>query len=300
MNRIFLFLIASFSILACNDAGRYESMPATKDEADFMAVQTAGYATTAIDGFEVTEGGDYTVSTLENLHPPRSQAPSTSTSVARKLIRSGSMHSRVNSLDSARIELLSLLESAEGYISSESASSNYLQNLTFTLRIPEGKFDSFIFGVEGISSEVLSRNINVNDVTDQYVDIAARLSTKRALHTRYTQLLSKAKNVKEVIEVERELAKVLADIESSEARLKSLGDKAAYATLQLSFSTEVEPTAQAGFWSDLGDSLSAGWSGVKMAVLLGATLWPLALFGLALFFGIRWGLKRWKLNRMLS
>ncbi len=306
MNRILLFLFASLLFLACNDGGRYESVPSMKDggASDFTQTQrSAAPVSEQSFGFDVSQGGDYTVNGMVEAEAADfvavrtgdsrgAQGPAKNVIVPRKLIRKGSMHCRVNSLDSVRGQLLTILKSVDGYVSSESASSNINQNLSFTLRIPEDNFDGFIFGIEGISKEVLSRNISVNDVTDQYVDIAARLSTKRALHARYTQLLSKAKNVKEVIEVERELAKVLADIESSEVRLKSLGDRASYATLNLSFSIEKEPVTQATFFSDFGDSLSAGWTGAKMAVLLGATLWPLLLFGLMLFFGIRWFLNR--------
>jgi len=265
------------------------------------------------DVFQVTEGGDYSVASMEADEPnfmadqvsPELTAVKTgdlngtpnaskASSIPRKLIRNGSMHCKVGSIDSARTQLLAILEGYQGYVSSESAHSNYQSEMNYTLRVPEAKFDNFIIAVEGISTEVFSRNINVNDVTDQYVDIAARLSTKRALHKRYTQLLSRAKNVEEVINVERELSKVLADIESSEARLKSLGDRASYATLQLSFSTEVEPIAQAGFFSELGGSFANGWSGVKMAIILGATLWPLLIIGLLLTFGIRWIVNRRK------
>jgi hypothetical protein len=265
MNRILLFLSLSLTIIACSNADHYEGSTAAK---------------TMVDSSPALE-----------VEVPRTQepgAPSTFEATPRKLIRTGSMHCEVGSLDTAREQLLALLEGYQGYVSSENASSRYRDDLRYTLRVPEAKFDNFVIAVEGISKEVISRNISVTDVTDQYVDIAARLSTKRALHKRYTQLLAKAKNVKEVIEVERELATVLADIESAEARLKSLGNRANYATLDLSFSTEAEPVAQAGFFSELSESFSNGWEGVKIAVLLGATLWPLALFGILLAVGVRW------------
>jgi len=283
MYRIFILLLSVFVFISCSEAGHFENAPSVE----------------STSGFDVTEGGGYTVSSADFTavkNADLSQDPLRSAPL-RKLIRNGSMHCQVGSLDSARTQLLALLEGYRGYVSSENVSSNYSSELTYTMRVPEDTFDNFILAVEAISSKVLSRNINVRDVTDQYVDIAARLSTKRALHKRYTQLLSKAKNVEEVINVERELSKVLADIEASEARLKSLGDQASYATLTLSLSTASEPIAQASFFSDLGDSFSAGWSGVKMAVLIGTALWPLLLVAGILFFGVRWGINRRKQNQ---
>jgi len=272
----FLILFSSIVFISCSEAGTFESASPSD--------------------FDVIEGGDYTVASADFVGVKTGDRKTTTTdpSASRKLIRNGSMHCQVGSLDSARTQLLALLEGYKGYVASENASSNYSRELTYTMRVPEDKFDNFILAVESISSEVLSRNLNVRDVTDQYVDIAARLSTKRALHQRYTELLSRAENVEEVINVERELSKVLADIESSEARLKSLSDQASYATLSLSLTTAYEPVAQAGFLSQLGESFAAGWSGVKMAVLVGAALWPLFLRAVLIFFGFRWVINRRK------
>ena len=274
MNRFLILLLLSFAFLACSENDHYLKSGSLQEEFEPVPSIAGNWEDESVE--------------IEVPRTRQALAPSEFESTPRKLIRTGSMHCEVGSLDTAREQLLALLEGYQGYVSSENASSRYRDDQSYTLRVPEAKFDNFVIAVEGISMEVISRNISVTDVTDQYVDIAARLSTKRALHKRYTELLSRAKNVKEVIEVERELAKVLADIESSEARLKSLGDRANYATLTLSFSTEVEPSAQAGFFSELGESIEAGWSGMKMAVLLGATLWPLALFALLLVFGLRW------------
>ncbi|MFK8056246.1 MAG: DUF4349 domain-containing protein [Saprospiraceae bacterium] len=284
MTRILLFILVSLPFFACSESSHYESPSLTKDQAGYTVAE-------AIEVEQVNYNDRISANSIEP------EAPQKET---RKLIRNGSMHCQVSSIDSSRTQLLALLEGYNGYVSSESASSNYRNDLTYTLRVPEAKFDKFILAVEAISTEVLSRNVNVKDVTEQYVDIAARLSTKRALHARYTQLLSRAKNVEEVINVERELSKVLADIESSEARLKSLGDRASYATLQLSFSIEVEPVVQASFFNDLGDSFVSGWRGVKAAILLGATLWPLLLFGCLCFFGLRWAINRRKASRVTT
>jgi hypothetical protein len=81
---------------------------------------------------------------------------------------------------------------------------------------------------------VVHRNIEAQDVTDEFLDTEVRLKNARAMRDRLQQLLEKAA-VKDALEIEKELGRVTQEIERMEGRLKVLRDKIAYSTITVSF-----------------------------------------------------------------
>jgi chromosome segregation ATPase len=71
------------------------------------------------------------------------------------------------------------------------------------------------------------------DVTEQYIDVQARLKNKYVLRDRLKQILEKAVTVQDVLAVETELNRVQSDIDSMEGQIKSLQGQVQYATLDL-------------------------------------------------------------------
>jgi len=53
--------------------------------------------------------------------------------------------------------------------------------------------------------QIISKNIDAQDVTDEYTDLQLRLKNAEALRDRFAAILEKAANVKDTLEVEREL-----------------------------------------------------------------------------------------------
>ena len=102
------------------------------------------------------------------------------------------------------------------------------------LRIPAAAFTVAVGSVESLGS-ITSRYLENEDVTEQYVDIDARLKNRIVLRDRLRELLDKATEVKDILAIETELNRVQGDIDSMEARLKSLKGQVDFATLDLSF-----------------------------------------------------------------
>ena len=76
-----------------------------------------------------------------------------------------------------------------------------------------------------------SRHQTAQDVTEEFVDLEARISNKKRLEKRIVELLSSSSGkIKDVIEVERELARVRGEIEQSEGRLRYLTDRTEFTT----------------------------------------------------------------------
>lgn len=102
-----------------------------------------------------------------------------------------------------------------------------------TIRVPRGRFDITLAAIDKIG-DVLHRDIQALDVTDEFVDTEIRIKNARAMQVRLKVLLDKA-NVKEALEIEKEMRRVTEEIELLEGKLKLLKDKIAYSTITVSF-----------------------------------------------------------------
>ncbi|HEX8793740.1 MAG TPA: DUF4349 domain-containing protein [Polyangiaceae bacterium] len=107
------------------------------------------------------------------------------------------------------------------------------QDTSITVRVPRDRFDDTIARIEKLG-DVTRRDIKAQDVTDEYVDLQARLKNAYAMRDRLTELLSHAA-VKEAIDIEKELGRVTEEIERMEGRMKLLRDQIAFSTITVSF-----------------------------------------------------------------
>jgi hypothetical protein len=102
-----------------------------------------------------------------------------------------------------------------------------------TVRVPRANFSAALTSVDKVG-DVLHRDVQAQDVTDEYTDAEIRIRNARAVQTRLKALLEKA-NVKEAIDIEREMRRVTEELELLEGKLKLLKDKIAYSTITVTF-----------------------------------------------------------------
>ncbi len=119
-----------------------------------------------------------------------------------------------------------LAREAGGYLSSR-------QDAAVVIRVPRDRFDDVIARIEKLG-DVTHRDIRAQDVTDEFVDVQARLKNAYAIRDRLQDLLARAA-VKEALDIEKELGRVTEDIERMEGRLKLLRDQIAFSTITVSF-----------------------------------------------------------------
>lgn len=102
-----------------------------------------------------------------------------------------------------------------------------------TIRVPRNRFEPALAQIDKIG-DVLHRDIQAQDVTDEFVDTEIRIRNGRAMQARLKILLDKA-NVKEALEIEKEMRRVTEELELLEGKLKLLKDKIAYSTITVAF-----------------------------------------------------------------
>ncbi|MBK7580984.1 MAG: DUF4349 domain-containing protein [Myxococcales bacterium] len=108
------------------------------------------------------------------------------------------------------------------------------EDARITVRVPARRFDGALEEVTKLG-DLLHRNVNVQDVTAEYTDLAIRLRNLEVMRDRLEELLKKAAKVEEALAVERELERVAGDIERHKGRLKLLQELVTFSTITVEF-----------------------------------------------------------------
>ncbi len=221
----------------------------------------------------------------EPTEPDKVETSAIQPGIQKKIIRDGQMTVKVKDLLTARRQVDSLTKTLGGYIGNENFNS-YDQQASYNLviRVPALNFDRLIAGIEkNTQSEILFKEINARDVTEEFIDLETRLANKRKFIERYGEMLKKASSVKDMLEIEENIRKIEEEIESAEGRLRYLTDQVAYSRLNLTLTQEkaykYKPQYSRNFIERLKESLHKGWKGFIGFLLFIIKIWPIWLLG---------------------
>ena len=148
----------------------------------------------------------------------------------RMLAWKASLSIEVADVTNAALRAVALAEQNGGYLESRSDSS--YGGTSLKLRLPVPAFTNAIGVLEALG-KVTSRRVENEDVTEQYVDVEARLKNRIVLRDRLRKLLDQATDVKDILAIETELNRVQGDVDSMEARIKALKGRIDFAVLDL-------------------------------------------------------------------
>lgn len=265
MNTIFLLAALFFS---CNERNKGANMTAPEEDLKISMNEREAF----VADMEVKE---------QNLPPAEI--------VERKLIRNGTLEFQTEEVKKTKEEIQMICKELDAYISSESE-NNYGERLQYNqvIRVPSNKFDELILRIEPLAKKIENKNISTEDVTEEFIDVEARLKTKKELEARYREILAQAKTVEDIISIESQIANVRAEIESMEGRLKYLKNQVSFSTLNVTYYETLG--TDFGFASKFVDSFKSGWDNLLSFIVLLITLWPFVIaVSLA---GIWWWRKR--------
>jgi hypothetical protein len=154
---------------------------------------------------------------------------------AAMIIRTGTARVQVDSLEAAIASVRSLAQQLGGQLANLSVQTGEDRNRQATLevKVPAARFDEALGRLEPLG-DVESVEVQAQDVGEEYVDIAARVANARRLEERLIQLLdTRTGKLADVLNVERELARVREEIDRMEGRLRYLRSRIAVSTLTL-------------------------------------------------------------------
>jgi hypothetical protein len=229
---------------------------------------------------KMSEAADYAVTAS---YSPAEKKETPVHFTERMLIKNGSISFETADIEATRKDIEKLYREFDGYIASENHfnADDRLQQQQ-EVRIPSKNFDAFVEKVEKLGSKVEHKTIHTQDVTEEFIDLEARLKTKKELEARYRELLRFAKNVKDMLSIEEQIETVRSEIESMEGRLHYLKNQVAFSTISVSY---YELTGvDFGFASKFVHALRNGWDNLLGFLISIVNVWPFMLFGSAAIY----------------
>ncbi|MCK8825305.1 DUF4349 domain-containing protein [Fuchsiella alkaliacetigena] len=206
--------------------------------------------------------------------------------VERKIIRRASLRLERRDWEDISREINTLVEAYEGYISNSRQwqDHNNRKFLNYTLQIPQDKFSSALEDLKELG-ELKDKQINSQDITEEYLDLEMRLENFKHQEKRYQELLEKAESVEDILKIENELNRVRREIESIEGRMRYYDTKVELSTIDLHIS---QPAAIAGPGLGFADSFKEAVSNFissinNIIIFIGAIVPWFGLLSLVIF-----------------
>lgn len=222
--------------------------------------------------------------------------------VDRLIIRTGGLSLTVDDTLAAQQEIEAIVAEMAGegaFIVSSNARANsegQSPDIETVIRVPSERFSEAMDRLAGMAVKVNLRNESAEDVTEEYVDIAARVEALEAARDRLLEIMKNAATTEDLLQAEQQLTQREAEIESLKGRMKYLSESARLSSITISL-TPYEPaqpidttwrpaeTVRRAF-DTLVDSLR-GFANFLIVFVIAVLPW-LLLIGL-----IWWGAARW-------
>jgi hypothetical protein len=178
------------------------------------------------------------------------EALTNQTVVDRKVIRTGQMEIQVTDTREAMEEITRLVDRSGGYVSSSEVTPSGADEqpyVTLTIRIPAGDLDTALVAIRELSERVAYESIQSQDVTEEYVDIEARLRNLTALETELVALLAEVRaqpdaDPQKILTVFNEVSRVRGEIEVLEGRRRLIDNQASLSTITVTISPSPSST----------------------------------------------------------
>lgn len=181
---------------------------------------------------------------------------------SRKIIYNAHLRLESTEYDTARAELLSAAAAAGGYVESSSQYGNAEDGnrwIDLTLRIPSKNYNSFLEAAENAAS-LLNKDESTQDITSQYVDVEARLSSLKNQEQRLQELAAQAESLEDLLAIEARLSDVQYQIESYTAQQRLFDNQVDYSTVTVELNeVRVYTPVKRGFGSRIANAFQSSW-----------------------------------------
>ena len=141
----------------------------------------------------------------------------------RMIVRNGDMYLVVEDIAQAMEAITQMAGGLNGYVVSSSVNGEEDDMRGWiAIRIPDDKFEPALAEIRGLAIRVESESTNSQDVTEEYIDLEARLKNAEATEQEFLALLDKAEDVDDILEIYESLSRVRQDIEQIKGRMQYL------------------------------------------------------------------------------
>jgi hypothetical protein len=282
MKNVFLAVLFVFIVSCKNDASKAVNMDmdkpsyAASEEATEAPVEAVEASTEAVSAVMITP--------LESPKP-----------IEAKIIRTSNLRFETANLSETYTNIRKAVAQYKGTIQNDESGKNYNASYrNIIIRIPNDVFMPFLDEISKGVNHFDRKEVSSQDITEEYIDVEARMNAKKNLEKRYLQLLTKAMKVSEIIEIEKQLAAVREEIEAKEGQLRYMKNKISMSTVTVEMYTNdaSESGATASFGSKIWNAIKTGFNGLSSLFIGIISLWPFVILLILIFIFIKRKLKK--------
>lgn len=300
MKNSIIFLLFFFSLFLFNSCGSKSEK--SKDEVMLNLNIPSTTETTPVEEQAGTAVADKSTAFASEKDISGQKEPQAETEkIPQKIIKTADLSFKVEKYNAARIKILGIIKKHNGYVSSENQTGDeYRTTNVMVIRVGSGDFDALVDDLLKEAIFVDYKKINAEDVTEEFVDVTARLKSKKDAMIQYETILKKAYTINDILEVQQYIRTLQEEIESLEGRLKYLNNKVELSTINATFYEQgnIIPVQSESFGYKLKEALSWGWHGMVTFFLVLIYLWPLWVICLITFFVVRHFVKKARKKRL--
>ncbi len=285
LTRSIPILALALALVACG--GSSASAPTAAPASDNGAAMEAAPAAPA----QSASGG---ATALDQGNPqPQAGAPAGQPALERLVIKTADLSLQVDSARDAEAALREMVGQLGGYVVKVETSGTDERMLSHVIfRVPAERFDQALSVVQGLAKKVVARTVGGDDVTEEFVDLEARLSNLEATRDRLQSFLDKAVTVDDALKVNQSLSDLQGQIEQLKGRKQFLQNSASLSTISVTLSPlpAIMPIVDEGGWQPLGVARAAlrelvgfgqGLASIVIVALVWSPVWlPFVLLGL--------------------
>lgn len=193
------------------------------------------------------------------------------------LIKTATLNIEVADAKAAQQQLITTVQGAGGYIGNlqESVGPLGRRAVTIQIRIPADKFDAALSGIEPLG-KILAKQVNTQDVSEEYVDTDSRSRNLKKTEERLLDHLNKSARLEDTLKLEQELSRVRQDIERLDGRLRFLGNRVAFSSVQVTL--QEAPQAEPVLPPETFSTAKIATQATRSLVDFGQRIWTRAIW----------------------
>jgi hypothetical protein len=279
MKRFVLLIVAS-AVLAAGCGGG--TSPTQAERMSPPASSDVGYAAdgsgpeaqrAAEDATRGGGGGREEITSAQITLNQAEQSQQRPVQAERRIIRNADLNLESDVPEETQKKIAEIVEDRGGFVVESQQSSSDIRSgqrdtVTMTVRVPADKFSESLDEIRKAAGRVLVETIKGQDVTEEFIDIEARLKAKRALEDQFMEIMKRSNTVADALNVQRQLAEVRGEIEKIEGRKRFLENQASLSTIRLRIQTPAALSASgSGFFYRLTESVGMGFDAALTFVL---------------------------------
>jgi Domain of unknown function (DUF4349) len=263
--KLFLLILLLLAFAACDSIrhnrpdSQAESVQTKSEPADLLTAKSSAPEEKSRSAHNYSlKAGDQNPILQQVSLQQANQSQSVAEAMDRKIIRNADLTLEVGAPAEAQRKISSITETLGGFVVTSESKQRQVgeakQELEISLvvRVPAIQFGAALDQIRSAGSRVLEEKISGQDVTEEFIDIEARVKTQKALEAQFLEIMKQAHKVEDALEVQRQIADVRTEIEKLEGRKRFLENRATLSTISINLQP---PTAIAVNASGFGRSI---------------------------------------------